>query len=92
MKSKILISLLLAVLMLGTLASPALAGAPEKGDLQRISEPLPGGGKYSFQATHSNDLKVTVVIKVLAISSKCRTPLGSVNEAKAGSKVAKEGC
>jgi len=63
MKSKLLISLLLAVVMLVTLATPALAAKPEKGHLMRQSGEPSGYGKYSFQATHNNDLKFTVVIR-----------------------------
>jgi hypothetical protein len=64
MKSRITISILLAVLMLGTLATPALAGAPVKGSFG-LTDPTnhPGEGKLSLQITRDNYLKVTAVVK-----------------------------
>jgi hypothetical protein len=67
MKSKVLISLLLALVMLFTLATPALAGKPVKDD--RFEEeygtvPDPYSQvKVTMQATHDNHLKVTIVLK-----------------------------
>ncbi len=65
MKFKIIISLILAVVMLVTLATPALAGRPAKGYLTPYADEVPPGafGKYAFQATHDNYLKVTVVLR-----------------------------
>jgi len=63
MKSRMLVSLLLALVMLAALATPALAGKPEKGFFHReIGEPS-GWGKYSLQVTRLNQIKVTVVLK-----------------------------
>ena len=62
MKSKVLISLLVALVMLFTLAAPALAGKPIKGDFNRLAG-TSGHGSYSFQVTHNNDLKITCVIR-----------------------------
>lgn len=64
MKSKILVSLLLALAMLFSIAAPALAGGPSKGGMARYSDNEPSGwGKYALQATRDNDLKITVVIR-----------------------------
>lgn len=64
MKSKILVALLLALVMLFSIAVPALAGAPSKGGMARYGDNEPSGwGKYALQATHDNDLKITVVIR-----------------------------
>jgi hypothetical protein len=70
MKSKIAISILLAVLMLGTLATPAFAGKPAKGDLYLWAGGIGGGvipgtetGSVSLQRTHDNYIKVSLVLK-----------------------------
>jgi len=68
MKSKIIISLILAVLMLVTLATPALAAKPHKVDLFEKSTggtPIPDTetGSVSLQLTHDNYVKITVVLK-----------------------------
>jgi len=68
MKSKIIISLILAVLMLATLATPALAARPHKADLFERSTggtPIPDTetGSVSLQLTHDNHVKITVVLK-----------------------------
>ncbi len=68
MKSKVLVSLLLALIMLFTLAAPALAGKPEKVDEWTYWS---GSGWYAtsnitgyakLQVTHDNQLKLTVVV------------------------------
>ena len=70
MKSKIIISILLAVLMLGTLATPAFAGKPAKGDLLEWTggvsgEPVTGTetGKVSLQRTRDNHIKLSLVLR-----------------------------
>ena len=57
MKTKVFISLLLAVLLVGTLAAPALAGRPKEGEVTPLlgSE---GEGKFSVQPTHDGYAKV----------------------------------
>ena len=61
MKSKITISILLAVVMLFTLTVPALAGRPAKLEVEVYnSVPVEVVGKCSVQATHDNELKITV--------------------------------
>lgn len=66
MKSKILISLLLALVMLVTLAAPALAGRPQTLDILEWSgsNTIPGTetGTAKYQVTHDNQLKITVVV------------------------------
>ena len=62
MKSKIIVSLLLALVMLFTLAAPALAGRPQKGMLQQEGSET-GTAKFACQATHDNRVKVTIVLK-----------------------------
>ena len=66
MKSKILISLLIASVMLFTLTVPALAGKPGKGDLfEYDSGIIPGTetGKVSLQRTHDGLVKLSLVLK-----------------------------
>jgi hypothetical protein len=69
MKSKILISLLIASVMLVTLATPALAGKPQKCDILEwsgsnyIAGTETGFAKY--QVTHDNQLKITIVVEGL---------------------------
>ena len=70
MKSKIIISILLAVLLLGTLATPAFAGKPAKGDLLEWTGGPTGGptagtetGKVSLQRTRDNYIKLSLVLK-----------------------------
>jgi hypothetical protein len=64
MKSKIFVSLLLAVLLLGILASPALASRPLKGDLAPVDgESLDAAGTFSIQYTHDGEIKLTVAIR-----------------------------
>ena len=68
MKSKIFISLLVALVMLFTLTAPALAGKPSRGDLMRNPDqegPWEPGMKYQYaaQVTHDNYVKVTIVLK-----------------------------
>jgi hypothetical protein len=61
MKSKLLISLLLALAMVFTLTLPALAGKPAKLEVEVYnSVPVEVVGKCSVQATHNNELKITV--------------------------------
>lgn len=65
MKSKIVISLILATLMLTTVATPVLAGKPIRGEITDIypSDDHPmETGKVSLQVTHDNHLKVTAVL------------------------------
>jgi len=61
MKHKVLLSLLLAVVMLFTLAAPALA-KPIKGTLTNFLAPAEATGKYSHRVTRDNYFKVTVAI------------------------------
>lgn len=64
MKFKTLIAVPLALLMVFTLATPALAGAPEKETLDPLdadNHPI-SKGKVSVQVTHDNYVKVTVVL------------------------------
>jgi len=68
MKSKIIVSILLAVLMLGTLAVPALAAKPEGGWCDAVNSEN-GNAKYVFQATHNNDLKITVTLTEASFSN-----------------------
>ena len=69
MKSKLLISLSLALVMLVTLATPALAGKPQQCDILEWS-----GSNYvtgtetgfaKYQVTHDNQLKITIVVEGL---------------------------
>ena len=64
MKSKIIISLILAVLMLATLATPASAAKPITVELRGWSGGPTGlvVGKVSLQVTHDNCLRTTVVL------------------------------
>jgi hypothetical protein len=65
MKSKIIISILLAVLMLAALAIPAFAAKPGKGDLfEHDGGIIPGTetGKVSLQRTHDGLVKLSLVI------------------------------
>ena len=66
MKSKIIISILLAVLMLGILATPAFAGKPGKGDLYVWDGGVVPGtetGSVSLQRTRDNYIKLSLVLK-----------------------------
>ncbi|MFC2069133.1 hypothetical protein ACFLTP_09050 [Chloroflexota bacterium] len=63
MKSKTLISLSLALVMLFTLATPALAGPPHRETLLAVGEPTAPTQKSAAQATHNNTVKVTIVLK-----------------------------
>ena len=70
MKSRIIISILLAVLLLGTLATPAFAGKPAKGGLLLWTGGPGGGptpdtetGKVSLQRTRDNHIKLSLVLK-----------------------------
>ena len=69
MKSKILISLLIASVMLVTLATPALAGKPQKCDILEwsASNYIAGTetGFAKYQVTHDNQLKITIVVEGL---------------------------
>ena len=60
MKSKLFISLLIAVVMLVTLTTPALAGRPAKANVEVYGNPTEVVGKCSAQATHNDELKITV--------------------------------
>jgi len=80
MKSKVIISLLLALVMLFALATPALAGKPV-GDTLVPNTGLGGAegaevNNYEcsakIQVTHTNELKVTVVIKGAIASAEYR--------------------
>jgi hypothetical protein len=64
-KSKIIISILLAVLVLGILATPAFAGKPAKGGLY-VWDDGPTGtetGSVSLQRTRDNYIKLSLVLK-----------------------------
>jgi len=61
MKSKVIVSLLLSVLLLGALVTPVLADRAA-GNLQPMGGE-PGTGKYSISTTHDNHLKITVSLK-----------------------------
>ena len=61
MKSKVLVSLLIALVMLFTLAAPALAGKPTRGTLNAINTES-GTAKYALQAAKDGSLKVTVTL------------------------------
>jgi hypothetical protein len=64
MRFKTLIAVTLALVILVTLAAPAFAGKPSKGEFQVYGDPLAQGEeKITIQATHDNHLKVTVVLK-----------------------------
>jgi len=65
MKSKIVISILIAVLMLGILATPVFAGKPAKGGLYEWDMgPIgPEIGSVSLQRTHNNYIKLSLVFK-----------------------------
>jgi hypothetical protein len=61
MKFKVIVSLLLAVLMIGAVVTPVLADRAA-GDLEALASE-PGTGKYSIRTTNGNHLKVTVSLK-----------------------------
>jgi hypothetical protein len=66
MKSKIIISILIAVLMLGILATPAFAAKPVKGDLYVWDGGVVPGtetGSVSLQRTRDNYIKVSLILK-----------------------------
>jgi hypothetical protein len=63
MKSKITISILLAVVMLFTLTVPALAGRPAKAKVEAYGNTAVVVGKCSAQATHNGELKITVSLR-----------------------------
>ena len=66
MRLKTLIALLLSLVMLFTLAAPALAAKPIKTELYQWVSGGPTGpisGEVSFQTTHDNHLKITVVVE-----------------------------
>jgi len=65
MKSRIVISILLAVLMLATLAAPAFAAKPAKGDLYTWDGGPTGTatGSVSLQRTRDNYIKLSLVLK-----------------------------
>lgn len=69
MKCKIFISLLLALVMLVTLATPALAGKPHKVNILEwsASTTVPGTetGIAKYQVTHDNQLKITIIVEGL---------------------------
>jgi hypothetical protein len=75
MKPKILISLLLALVMLFTLAAPTLAGKPVKGDFNRLAG-TSGYGRYSFQVTHNNEVKIRCVIRDYEPNTELQVSLG----------------
>jgi hypothetical protein len=65
MKSKLIMSLLLAVLMLGILATPAFAAKPAKGDLYVWDGGVVPGtetGSVSLQRTRDNYIKLSLVL------------------------------
>ena len=62
MKSKILISLLLALLMVGTLAAPALADPPAGAGKLNPEGDESGKGVYVLQTTPDDELRVIVVL------------------------------
>ena len=65
MKSRIIISMLLAAAMLGTLAIPAFAAKPEKGGLYEWDFGPIGTetGKVSLQRTRDNYIKLSLVLE-----------------------------
>ncbi|MFC1927711.1 hypothetical protein ACFLW7_03955 [Chloroflexota bacterium] len=66
MKSKVFVSLLIASVMLVTLATPALAGRPAKGDLFEWDGGVVSGtetGSVSLQRTRDNYIKLSLVLK-----------------------------
>ena len=66
MKSKLFISLLLAVVMLGTLAAPVLA---DRESDTFAASPIEGTGKAVVQTTHDNYVKVTVSVQGIRFGS-----------------------
>jgi len=66
MNSKILVSLLVALVMLFTLAAPALAGKPQTLDVLQWSGggyiPDTETGTAKYQVTHDNQMKITVIV------------------------------
>jgi len=61
MKKRLAIAVALALVMLLTLATPVLAGKTSRLTVNYISAPLYDVvGKCSIQATHNNELKITV--------------------------------
>jgi len=62
MKSKILISLLLALLMVGTLAAPALADPPAGAGKLNPEGDESGKGVYVLQTTPDDELRIIVVL------------------------------
>lgn len=70
MKSKIFVSILLAVVMLCTLATPAFAGKPQRGDLLEWTGGTSGGpiadtetGRVSLQRTRDDYIKISLVLE-----------------------------
>ena len=66
MKSRIAISILLGVLILGILATPAFAAKPAKGDLYTWDGGIVPGtetGSVSLQRTRDNYIKLSLVLK-----------------------------
>jgi hypothetical protein len=61
--------------MLFTLAAPALAGKPVKGDFNRLAGSS-GYGRYSFQVKHNNDVKITCVIRDYEPNTELEVSLG----------------
>jgi hypothetical protein len=64
MKSRVIIALSLALVMLLTVAAPALA-KPTTGTLEKYGGVL-GTGTYALAATRNNNLKITIVLKGVA--------------------------
>jgi hypothetical protein len=62
MKSKVVIALLIAVVMLGTLAMPALATAPVKGTLLS-TYPFTGTGTITLKMNHNNHIDVDIDLR-----------------------------
>jgi hypothetical protein len=75
MRFKVVVALSLALVMLVTLATPALAAAPQKGGFAIYPPETADRAIYSLQATHDNDLKVTVVLRGASPSTQYRVIL-----------------
>jgi len=64
MKKSLVIAVVLSLVMLVTLATPALAAKPIKGALEvGIGQPDGASGSYSLQVNRDGSIKVTVVLQ-----------------------------
>jgi len=73
MRFKVGMALALALVLLFTVATPALAGAPGKGHFTSYAPA--DVAKYSLQATHDYDIKVTVVLRGATPNTKYEVSL-----------------